>query len=320
MTTTPKKKRIEVVSPHIECYDCNRVSFIDIINLSNRYKYQTEFKDYEMNLLSTDLQNCSVGIVITGQNKNLPPKRDNITGEFSTLNLNVQKEKLSFGNIFLYDSSLNILFYELNSDGCYLDKLSEYLEDYWNHKNEHNKIKLSLNTVSRKGEYQRLLKMGYYKEIYVELTNPTVILQDYKDVNDSLFSVAKHYIKNGVKSNSDTLVFKYSTNGKKLNKIGLSAKTTIDIVKSFLFLLKGEQRKNVKALKVKGYFTDPEEPKAMQPVNLVTDVFTIYIKLSSKTLQSDLQETERKSEIEKLYNKYLAELKYIFKRDNDKIS
>ena len=115
MTTKSKNKRIEVVSPHIECYGDKPVTLIDIINLSNGYKYQTEFKDYEMHLLSTDLQNCSVGIVITGQNKNLPPKRDNITGDFSTLNLNVQKEKLSFGNIFLYDSSLNILFYELNS-------------------------------------------------------------------------------------------------------------------------------------------------------------------------------------------------------------
>ena len=317
MTTKSKNKRIEVVSPHIECYGDKPVTLIDIINLSNGYKYQTEFKDYEMHLLSTDLQNCSVGIVITGQNKNLPPKRDNITGDFSTLNLNVQKEKLSFGNIFLYDSSLNILFYELNANGCYLDKLAAYVEDYWNKKNEHNKIKLSFNTVSRRGEYERLLKMGYYKEFYVELTNPTEILQDYNDVNDSLFSVAKHYIKNAVKSNSDTLVIKYSTNGKKLNKIGLSAKPLIDIVNSFRFLLRGEQRKNVKALKVKGYFTDPEESKSMQPVNLVSDVFTIFIKLSSKTLQSDLQETERKSEIEKVYNKYSTELKYIFRRDND---
>lgn len=316
MAVTKKKKRIEVVSPQIKCYG-KVVTFNEIIVFSNKYKYKSEFKDHEIRLIPTELANCNIGIIITGQNKDLPPKRDNLTGTFSTLNLDVYKEKLSFGNIFLYDIQLNILFYELNINGCYLDRLATYMQDYWNTYNEDAKIELSFNTVSRKGEYQRLLKMGYYKEFYAELTNPVEILQDFKDNNSTMFSMAKRYIENGVKSNSDTLVVKYSTFGRKDNKIGLAAKPILRMVDSFRILLKGEQRKNVRALRVKGYFTDPNEAKSIQPINLVSDVFNIFISLTSHTLHSDLQETERKTEIEKVYQKHLRELEYIFNRDNN---
>lgn len=312
---TKKNKRVEVLSPQIKCFG-DDVTFEKILNIVNGKKFQNEFKDHEIKLMPTTLSNCLVGIVMTGQNKDLPPKRNNRTGEFSQLNLDVNREKLSFGNIFLYDSRINILFYELNMNGCYLDKLAENIQTYWNSQYD-DKIELSFVPVSRKGEYQRLMKMGYYKEFYVELTNPTEILQDYKDNTSSLFSMAKSYISKGMKNRSDVFVLKFATFGKQVNKIGLSAKSILDLAKSFGFLLAGEQRKNVKKLQVKGYFTDPNEPQTLQPINLVSDVFTIYIKLTVHTLPSNLQETERKEEIEKLYQKHLPELNYIFNRESN---
>lgn len=309
---TTKSKRIEVVSPNIKCYGEN-VSFKQLLESVNSFKFRMEFKDHEIKLMNTKLDNCSLGIVITGQNKDLPPKRNNKTGEFYKLNLDVHTEKLSFGNIFLYDDSINILFYELNINGCYLNKLAEYIQNYWNSNNE-DKVELSFTPVSRKGEYERMMRMGYYKEFYVELTNPTEIMQDYNDNNSSLFSTAKRYIKNSVNNKSDVLVLKYSTHGRRINKFGLLAKEVHNLARSFGVLLAGEQRKNVKKLKVTGYFTDPNDPQTLQPINLVSDVFSLYIKLTTQTLHSDLQEGERKSEIEKLYQKHLPELKYIFNR------
>lgn len=312
---TKKNKRVEVLSPQIKCFGGD-ITFEQILNVVNGKKFQNEFKDHEIKLMPTTLSNCLVGIVMTGQNKDLPPKRNNQTGEFSQLNLDVNREKLSFGNIFLYDVRINILFYELNMNGCYLDKLAENIQTYWNSQYD-DKIELSFVPVSRKGEYQRLMKMGYYKEFYVELTNPTEILQDYKDSTSSLFSMAKSYISKGMKNKSDVFVLKFATFGKQVNKIGLSAKAILELAKSFGFLLAGEQRKNVKKLQVKGYFADPNEPQTLQPINLVSDVFTIYIKLTVQTLPSNLQETERKEEIEKLYQKHLPELNYIFNRESN---
>ena len=51
----------------------------------------------------------------------------------------------------------------------------------------------------------------------------------------------------------------------------------------------------------------------MKPVNLVTDTFNIFIKLTVKLLLTDIQQFERQQEIEKLYIKHLPEFKYILK-------
>lgn len=312
---TKKSKRVEVISPKIKCLG-EIVTFEQILSIVCGKKFQNEFKDHEIKLISTKLPNCTVGIVMTGQNKDLPPKRNNQTGEFSQLDLDINKEKLSFGNIFLYDSRINAFFYELNVNGCYLNKLAEKIQEYWNNHYD-DKIESSFIAVSRKGEYQRLMRMKYYKEFYVELTNPTEILQDYKDNTSSLFSMAKSYISKGMKNNSDVFVLKFATFGKRVNKLGLSYKAILELAKSFGCLLIGEQRKNVKKLQVKGYFTDPNEPQTLQPINLVSDIFNVHIKLTTQTLHSNLQEMERKEEIEKLYLKHLPELNYIFDRDNN---
>ena len=77
--------------------------------------------------------------------------------------------------------------------------------------------------------------------------------------------------------------------------------------------MNGNQKKNVKALKIKGYLQDPDEKCTMKPVNLVTDTFNIFIKLTVKLLLTDIQQSERQQEIEKLYIKHLPEFKYIIK-------
>ena len=106
---TKKNKRVEVISPKIKCLGCE-ITFEQILSDINGKRFQNEFKDHEIRLMPTTHPNCNVGIVMTGQNKDLPPKRNNQTGEFSQLNLDVNKEKLSFGNIFLYDSRINVFF------------------------------------------------------------------------------------------------------------------------------------------------------------------------------------------------------------------
>jgi hypothetical protein len=130
-----------------------------------------------------------------------------------------------------------------------------------------------------------------------------------------MFSMAKRYLKDGLSSNSDKLIVKFATYGKKNNKTGLGRQAIMKFVNSVRYLFNGDQKKNITALKVQGYFTDPDSPKSIQPINLIADTFNIFIRLTNMTLLEDLQLAERKSEIEKLYNKHLPELKQIFKRD-----
>lgn len=111
------------------------------------------------------------------------------------------------------------------------------------------------------------------------------------------------------------MVVKFSTHGRKINKGGLGRQTILKYVKSFRHLFSIGQKRNVQVLKVQGYFSDPELPTTLQPINLVADTFTIYISLTDKLLHNDLQEEERASEVKKLYAKHLPELKMLFKSD-----
>ena len=316
-----RPKRIEVLSAnlkHLEeiTNDVDRIKFEDILTVINGRKYYDEFKEYELKLIDTNLENCIVGIVITGQNKNLPPKRNRKTGVFSKLNLNIDEETLSFGNIFLYDKVLNVFFYEVNVNGCYISKLIDFIYDEWGKDEDNTKFDLSFPAISRKGEYQRLLDMNFYKEFYLELTSPTEILEDYMDDKSSLFSTIKRYLKDSVNTNSDTMVVKFSTYGKRVNKLGLDRKGLLKLIDSARYLLTGTQRKNVKALKVKGYLTDPDERETITPINLVADTFNLVIKLPVDILLPDVQERERREELEKLYRKNLPELRHILNRGN----
>lgn len=306
-------KRIEVIAPHIKYTGDEEIAFGSILKNANKKKRADAFKDYQLTLLSTELPNCIIGIINTGQNKNLPPKKEKATGRLSKLGINIEKENLCFGNILLYDAELNVLLYEVNMNGCFINNLRDYLTSKWNDIHD-EKIEISFDTVSRKGEYSRMLKMTYYKEYYAEFANPTEILQAYKDDNSTQFSLAKRYLSDGVKNNSDKLIVKFSTYGRKNNKTGLSRQALMKFVNSVRYLFNGDQKKNVIALKVEGYFSDPALPRSLQPINLIADTFNIFIKLTDKVLQEDIQEIERKREIEKLYSKHLPELKYIFNR------
>lgn len=307
------KKRIEVLQPIVKSTEDN-VTFERLILACNKYLYANEFKDYELTILSQK-DGVTVGIITTGHNKNLPPKKNKVTGTHSTLGIDITKENLSFGNVFLYDANLNVLFYEVNKNGCYPDDLKNYLQTKWNIENPENQGEVNFYLVSRKGEYERLLKMSYFKEFHAEIANPTEVLQEIEDNDSTMGNIAKKYVTDAAKANTDILVVKFSTHGKKINKGGLARQTILKYVKSFQHLFSIGQKRNVQVLKVQGYFSDPELPTTLQPINLVADTFTIYISLTDKLLHNDLQEGERASEVKKLYLKHLPELKMLFKSD-----
>lgn len=308
------QKRVDVVAPCVKTLNGEDVLFSQILKDIDGKKKANAYKDHQLKLLTTEKVNCNVGLIITGQLKNLPPKKNKVSGVLSPLDIDTNKENLSFGNICIYDDSINVMFYEVNQNGCYLDDFANYLQTKWNETYDDNKIEVSFSAVSRKGEYSRFVKMSYYKEVYVEFSNPNEIIEAHKDDKSSTWAHAKKYISAADKSNSDKLIIHFSTFGKKINKAGLSRKTTKTFIDAVRYLLTGSQKKNVEKLKIKGYFTDPDSPKALQPINLVADTFNIYIKLADKIKQEDLQELDRKTEIEKLYDKHLSELKDIFKK------
>lgn len=260
---------------------------------------------------SGNLDNCQEGIVVTGQNKDIPPKRNDQTGEFSALSVDIDHEKLSFGNAFLYDKKMNVLFYERNKNGCFIDTLAKFFTQLWNQDevvHEDIKIELDFIAILRKGEYERAIKLGYYKEFIAEFTNPKAILEEMADDNSSLYGISKRCATEAVKAKSDRFEIKMSTFGKQVNKDGLSLRTIKDHLKSVRSLLRGRMKSNVEKVRIKGYSSDPEDSSSIQTIDLVADVFKPYFRLTSNSLNSNLQEVERRQELRKVYQNIRQEV------------
>ena len=309
-----QKKRIEVLTPVITSSEDN-VSFVDLLSCATGKRKYIDIKSIELKMLTTSIENCRTGIVISCQNKDLPPKRNNQTGEFSAIGLNTKIESLSYGNIFFYDEVLNVLLYEVNLNGCDPDKFGDLLVEAWEKENEDNRISIKFTTVVRQAEYERAMRMGFYKEFYAELTCPLEIAQKYRDETSTLYKLARSYVNDAVKSNSDTIIVRMSSFGKKGKDEGLNIKFIKKLIDSFHFLQLGTQNKNVTQLRVKGYFTDPNEPATIQPVNLVADTFQQFIRLELVQQNTNLKEGERRAEVEKVYISILPELKRILNRE-----
>lgn len=302
-----KKKYVEVLTPRVKCFSQNdsEITFSDILSyMSGKTVYYNE-KEYIVRTYGSDnLENCIEGIIVTGQNKDIPPKRNNQTGEFSALPVDIAHEKLSFGNAFLYDKELNILFYERNKNGCFIDTLAKFFTQIWNqNEEEHEDIKIELDFVAilRKGEYERALNMGYYKEFVAEFTCPKAILEELEYDKSSLYGISKKCATEAVKAKSDRFEIKISTFGKQVNKDGLSIRTIKEYLRSVRTLLKGRMKSNVEKVRIKGYSSDPEESSSIQTIDLVADVFKPYFRLTSNSLNCDLQEVERRKELRQVY-------------------
>ena len=94
-----------------------------LVTLDN-FKKESKNKSYQIKLWNDGTNSDFVsGIAITEQIKDLPPKRNKDTGEFSSLGLQAN-ERLAYGNAFLYDKVLKVIYYEVNGNGCYLDQFA----------------------------------------------------------------------------------------------------------------------------------------------------------------------------------------------------
>lgn len=302
-----KKKFVEVLTPRVKCLSQveSEITFSDILSyMSGRTVYYSDKEYIVKTYVSDNLENCLEGIIVTCQNKDIPPKRNNQTGEFSALPVDIDHEKLSFGNAFMYDKRMNVLFYERNKNGCFIDTLAKFIIQMWNQdEEEHKDMKIELDFIAilRKGEYERALNMGYYKEFIAEFTNPKAILEEMADENSSLYGISKRCATEAVKAKSDRFEIKMSTFGKQLNENGLSIRTIKGHLRSVRTLLEGRMKCNVEKVRIKGYSSDPEESSSIQTIDLVADVFKPYFRLTSNSLNSNLQELERRYELRKVY-------------------
>jgi hypothetical protein len=303
------KKMVDIQLVSIESDVANAPIQLETVLVAlNDFKKEGNNKSYQIRIWNNDNNSNFVsGLVITEQIKDLPPKRNKDTGVFSSLGLQ-DNERLAYGNAFLYDKDLNVIFYEVNGNGCYLDQFSSMIKEEWNTRQQGQQnqiIDITFASIPKNGGYQQYLSMYYLKEFVLEVACPQAIIQEYQNRNKTLLGAISPDLNRAVNNNADVMQIRYATLGKKANEQGLDASRIRKLVKAGQFILTGNQRANVRELKVVGFEISPEGRSHRTTADLITDLLKGSIELPTVSQHVDLQEDSRRTQIESLHSNML---------------
>lgn len=311
-----KRRNIDVLSTKLTLLQSEvELTFGDILNYMNGKEYRCNQKIFNLTILDTTKENCILGIIVTTQDSDIPPKRNKTTGIYNPIDINTVEEGFGYANIFLYDSARNILLYEINRNGCFPNQLKDFIYSKWNADDDHSDLKfdLSFPSVLRAHEYERMIRMDRFKKISIELYNPTELINCIDDDSDSIYNdIIKNQIKLGKETNANTITIEQIALQKKINQSGLSRSMIIGLIDAIkLKIVENGYRTNIKKLRVEGYTSDSEDPNRCKPVDLIADSFNEYFKIEDIQVHRDVQQLERKNGIENLYDKLLPEIKQL---------
>lgn len=303
-----KKKKIEFYKVLIKDFEGNdsALKFDDIVSSKDIVGKEIfiKGKDLELKIYKNN-KNVIIGHIETSRNNNVPPKKNKKAKKLSKLGLN-SDEGLAYGNVFLYDKKREILLYEVNKFGCYLDHFISFiylaLKDA---KSElFKKFRIKLEVVLTSNEYYRIVNMNFHKSIEVQVAQPHRIIDDLKHKNGALYNVCN----SGNEFNSSRLSAKFEVQGKKKSK-GLSSKTVRELMDDISRLLKTKSSENIQKVIIAGYENDI---KKLQKIDLIANRYIKYIEIDEPRESGDLLEGQRNSEIKKLHKNSINDLDSIF--------
>lgn len=311
-----KRRGVDVLSVRITTLEeGHEVRFESILNFLNgrRYVSRDTGKLVEIQYgANIEGGNVIKGVIITTQDSDIPPKRNKMTGQMSAIGINVDVEGLAYANAFLYDIRHKVLIYEVNKNGCYIKQLKEMIYDLWNavnNLNEHRpKFNIDFVMLARRDEYQRMLRMTYYKQISIELARPHELINNFIAENDLISNWIQANLANAVSGNADTVLLEQTATSRKLNIEGLSRNLITNVINK---LFEKVDRPHISKLVVKGYTEDVEDSNRCRPVDLLTDVFDESFNLSDIAVHSNLQVTERMDGVQAVYDRIIPELNAI---------
>ena len=310
-----KKRNVDVLSVAFR-YSENEtqtVQFADILRYMHNQEFRLEEKIFNFALLNCQKPDCLMAIIVTTQDSDIPPKRNKSTGTYSRVQINPEEEGFAYANILFYDIRRNIFLYEINKNGCFPNQFRDFIYHHWNANEDNIRFDISFPPVIRANEYERMLRMDYYKKISIELYAPNELVNCFEESNDSLYNnFIKHQINIGVQSNANTITIEQVALQKRVNPMGLShsmVKGLVDAVK--LNIAEKGHRFNVQQLRVEGYTYDSEDPKKCKPIDILADSFNEYFKIPDIQVHSDVQQQDRIVGILGLYDKLLPEFRQL---------
>ena len=308
-----KKRNIDVLSVKMTFREGEEnVPFRDVLNYMNGKKFRLREKIFDLSLLSTNRENCILGLIVTTQDSDIPPKRNKRTGMYSSVQIDTRQEGFAYANIFLYDYGRNVFLYEINRNGCFPNQLKKFIISCW--KEDENNILFDLNfpAIVRANEYERMLQMDWYKRIRIELFNPVELQRNITEDSDSIYSgIVRHQVEAGVQTNANTVIIEQIALQKKLNPAGLSRSMIRGLTDVVRMICRDGFRENVQTLEIEGYTYDSEEGRKCRTIDIIADSFNESFEITEIRIHNDVQQRERKEGIESLYDKLLPEIRLL---------
>lgn len=189
----------------------------------------------------------------------------------------------------------------------------EMIYELWNTVNNLNeqrpKFNIDFIMLARRNEYQRMLRMTYYKQISIELARPHELINNFIGENDSISNWIQANLNNAVSGNADTVLLEQTATSRRLNVEGLSRNLITNAIDK---LFEKVDRHHISKLIVKGYTEDVEDSNRCRPVDLLTDAFDESFYINGITVHSNLQVQERLAGVQAVYDRILPELNSIF--------
>jgi len=261
-------------------------------------------KDVSLRILKKNAA-IIVGIVETSRNENIPAKKNRRNKKISGLGLAIE-EGLVYGNIFIYERERNILMYEVNKFGCFVDHFLKYIQRCCKGSDEFKDFDIKLNPVLKSNEYQRMQNMTFHKSLLLEVANPKQIIKAYRHKNDALWNACSSGAKLGC-----TKVKALLSVDARGNTVGLSSLSLQTIVDRALSLFRGPLGDNIKKIQVEGYESDSDDNKLI-PIDLIADRYIQFMELDEPRENTDLLENQRTAKILELYEDCVDDFDSIF--------
>lgn len=311
------KRKVDIVSVEINCFsDGEKPQFTQLLRFIEADEYYINGKLFELSILDSERQGVAMAFVETTQDSDLPPVKNKQSKVLTALDINPNEEGLAFANILLYDERLNVLVYEINRNGCYLGKLKEWIEKRWNENHENQEIEINFPAIIRQNEYNRVLGMTNYRKLTCKLLNPTQIVREMNNQNESLAEqIIRQQAENGSQTGADFVTIEQNCTLLRLNPHGLSRDFVRGIADFTRNMLQhAALRQCVDTIEITGYAIDPESDRQRQKtIDLLADTFDESFSIPEVQLQVNLQREDRKVGILRLYDRIVSELRQIIR-------
>ncbi len=295
-----KRKKIEFFKVNIMTMENlpSEISFAEILSIPELLNISLPIKGKEVEFkIMRNTDDYIICLLETNRDSSVPPKKHKGNRTFSRIGLN-SEEGLAYGNVFLYDKNRNIIMYESNKSGCYLDHFVEFIYSALQAGQSElfRTFRIKFEVILTHDEYNRILNFGFHKSIEIEIARPDRIVEDFEHQNNALFSA----IESGRQLHSSKVFAKFEVEGRRQNRgEGLFATSIRDILNEATRLMQGRNSENVKKVIVSGYEADV---RRLKKIDLVADRYIKFIQLEEPREQVNLLENQRTQQILELHS------------------